>query len=139
MKKATGIFLVLLILGSGMHISLAVHFCGGMNAGAKISFSGKTASCGMTEKENGVGISVLFKKHCCENVVRSLVVNPHYVQVAKMILTDPVQKLLQVFIVPVSISSNGFYKTEVSAGSVRPPGWNYCTGVENPVICVFRI
>jgi hypothetical protein len=46
-KKIVSISLLFLTLTALLHLSIATHYCGGMKAASKISFSGKLATCGM--------------------------------------------------------------------------------------------
>jgi hypothetical protein len=68
MKKWASIFIALLILLAGMHITVAAHFCGGEIAATRLSISGIPASCGM-ESDNNIphADDVLLKILCCEN------------------------------------------------------------------------
>ena len=51
MKKTVTILSAFLILLSGVHFTIATHYCNERLAGTKISLSGKTASCGMESPE----------------------------------------------------------------------------------------
>jgi hypothetical protein len=53
MKRIFPILFSLLGFLSGMHISLATHYCQGKIAATKFSFYGEKASCGMEDYESG--------------------------------------------------------------------------------------
>ena len=63
MKKIVSAFLALLLLISGMHLSVASHYCGGMLAQVKWSFDKELATCGMEGEHNtlqGIVIAVSY-------------------------------------------------------------------------------
>jgi hypothetical protein len=47
MKKLLSRSVALIILLTGMNLTISSHFCGGVLAATKVSFTGKLASCGM--------------------------------------------------------------------------------------------
>ncbi len=79
MKQIVSISFTLIILLSGMNLTIATHYCRGEFAAAKISFSDKPASCGMESgsKDNSsseTGIAAF----CCEDVLASYTVDNNY-------------------------------------------------------------
>lgn len=71
MKKGFSIAIALLFILSGMHLSVASHYCMGSLASTRINFTGKTAGCGMeTHCRHGEHHGTSFDAHCCADVVK---------------------------------------------------------------------
>ena len=128
-----------MILLSGMHLSIATHFCGGELAAVKWSVLDEKASCGMemvkplatTEKR-------VQAESCCKDHMSFYAVDNNY-NSSSVQLQTPVNQLLQVFYIPSSLGVQ-FTNTNLSTNThVQPPG-NYCpSAVYLPDICVFLI
>ena len=138
MKKFLSISFALLILLSGMHFTVATHFCGGVIAASKMSVSGELASCGM---EGPVDQCQLPGKHissnCCTNKISAFTVDNNYAPSFSESKTSS-QLVLQHFYIPVS------YRLQVVVSNllntnVHPPGNYLVSDVSLPDICVFRI
>lgn len=69
MKKLISILFAVLILVSGLHLTVASHICCGELAGVKYSFTGEKAGCGMTEEEIPATENGAVKGVCCINHV----------------------------------------------------------------------
>jgi hypothetical protein len=51
-----------------MHLTIATHYCQGEIAAIKVSFTGKSASCGMDMTFMGNSSpGTVLTKHCCDN------------------------------------------------------------------------
>ncbi len=67
MKKIFSILSVILILFSGMNLTLSTHFCGGEVADIKVSFIAEDASCGMEKSEDDCQGHTIMTSGCCKN------------------------------------------------------------------------
>jgi hypothetical protein len=139
MKKVFSILIALLIILSGVHLTFATHYCGGILAATGINFSGGQVTCGMEKHEEHVfaGETVL-SSHCCENVVTVYSVDPNYTPSAircdRLCTTQ-----LSIFAIPASaiISNPSFHPVLLT--DYGPPGTYQYNAVSLPDICIFRI
>jgi len=68
MKKIFSILFAAMILLSGMHLSIATHYCGGEISQVMLSFSHENASCGMCgEKETTTIEKNVSNEACCKD------------------------------------------------------------------------
>jgi hypothetical protein len=139
MKKFLSISFSLLILLSGMHFTVATHYCGGKIAASKVSFSGGLASCGM---ENPVGQCPSTGTHlasdCCHNKVSAFVVDNNYAPSFSEFKAFS-QPSLQIFNIPASLNAQSLSVLNFLNTNVHPPGNYLVSEVRLPDICVFRI
>jgi len=139
MKKFLSISFALLILLSGMHFTIASHFCGGKLALTKLSVSGELASCGM---EGGVGKCswpVKFSgTNCCKDRVAALEVDHSYSPSCSTFKSFS-QPLVQVFVVPSSLLNHLQFSLNPICTNFSPPGCFLVSDVSLPKVCVFRI
>jgi hypothetical protein len=139
MKKFLSISFAMLILLSGMHFTIATHYCGGRNAFTKLSVSGELASCGMEGSAGECSLPVkLSGAHCCKDKVAAFVVDTNYAPAYSQFKVLP-QPVLQVFELPFLLSYNPPFFQNLSFTYVRPPGHFSVSDVSLPLICVFRI
>jgi len=139
MKKYYTILLALLILFSGMHFSIATHFCGGEIAATKVSISGKEASCGMTHDVNPIASSVThLASNCCENKISVYSVDNNYSPSAFQ-FKEISQNILHVFYIPEGFSFQSNYTSLTNLTNVSPPDNDMANAVSMADICVFRI
>lgn len=139
MKHIISIPLALLILFTGINVKIASHYCGGNFSAAKVSLTGKTASCGMEHPSVQKPTEFLFSRHCCDDVISSVSISTNYVPSSFWYLPDTGQEIINTFITldeldiyqPVTISA--------ISGSKRPPGGFSPSDVEQQVICIFQI
>jgi hypothetical protein len=138
MKKFLSISFAFLILLSGMHLTVATHYCGGKLAASKISVLGELASCGM---EGPVDQCQLPGKHispnCCTNKTAVFTVDNNYTPSFSECKT-PSQLVLQHFDIPVSYQLQVVVSNLLNT-NVHPPGNYLVSDVSLPDICVFRI
>jgi hypothetical protein len=139
MKRVFSIFIVSLFLISGMHVTIATHFCGGVVAATKISLSGELASCGMESVENSYPLPGNYlSSNCCDDEVSVYAVDNNYTP-SFSVIKEFSQNILQVFYIPVNFSIcslTAFNSLHTSAG---PPGEQLASAVSMADICVFRI
>jgi len=139
MKKFLSISFSILILLSGMHFTVATHYCRGKIASAKVSVSGEIASCGMNER---LGSCTFPEKHigsnCCKNKVSVFVVDTNYAPSFSEfnVISQP---FLQLFTLPAFLKSDSQTSLNLYCTNVRPPGYSGVSTVSLPDICVFRI
>jgi hypothetical protein len=136
MKKLFSILFAALILLSGMHLSLASHYCGGELAAVKWSLDDEKASCGMPMDHqtfpNG------YNAECCQDQIAFYAVDNNY-NPSTFKLNQPSSQLLQVFYIPETIRFQ-FSNTRSSVNAtIQPPGKFIASAVSLPDICVFRI
>ncbi|NDP22297.1 MAG: hypothetical protein GZ091_14635 [Paludibacter sp.] len=138
MKNILSILLVSFILLSGMHFSVANHYCGGKVADIKISFSGEKATCGMAEDEQTCPIHDGLSSNCCRNEVSFFAVDnydsPSSLQIEKIL-----KQIDQLFLIPVHQLSYSTTPTFQVYTNVKPPDYFATNDVSLPKICVFII
>ena len=139
MKKLFSIVFAALILLSGMHLSLAMHLCGGEISAVKLSFDHEKASCGMCATEQTASTNkTIESESCCKDEMSFLAVDNNYSPTSLQI-NHAANQLLQVFDVPKTIGIVSIYTNSASNANVQPPGNYIASAVSLPDICVFRI
>ena len=139
MKKILSISFALLIILSGMHLSIATHLCGGEIAASKVSISGELASCGMEVSSDQCPIpGKHIEKHCCDNKVSAFAVDDNYAPSFSEFKAFA-QTVLQVFIVPTSLEIYSFTSINLNSTDASPPENKLVHAVSLPKICVFLI
>jgi hypothetical protein len=139
MKKLLSISFALIILLSGMNLTIATHYCGGQIAATKISFVGKTASCGMeSHKKSNLFSGTNLAKHCCDNVISSYSVDHNYTP-SKIVIIEILLPVLQVFDIPVNAAFDFHCKSTTCFTQISPPGNFTYNAVNMAYICAFRI
>jgi hypothetical protein len=139
MKKFLTIPLALLILLSGMHFTVASHYCGGNLAATKLSFSGKQATCGMimghpSQNQTETRIS----RHCCDDKIAVYQVDNNYSPSA-FHLKDITHILLHEFSFPEGFSFQSAVLALTPHTNTSPPDYCMANAVRIADICVFRI
>lgn len=138
MKKFFAIITSSLILITGMHLSVAKHYCGGEIAEIKISVEGESATCGMEEVltceiHNVNGLS----EECCSNELTSLGVDQNYSPSEhdnKLIRNIALAQFV-IFQQPSGLTNDLTYNYK----SIFPPGKVLTGSKSRADICVFRI
>jgi hypothetical protein len=138
MKKAFSILFALLVLLSGIHLSVATHTCGGEFAAVKYSITGEKATCGMEEDQNPAPLHGAFKSDCCKNNVASCSADYNYFPSFTEYKaftgdTAPVLSPLPDFFISTPILSKTYYSL------VGPPVSKNYSSVDQSFICVFII
>jgi len=140
MKNLLSILFAVLILLSGMHLTLATHLCGGEVSAVKLSFAHEKASCGMCgEAQNTSADKTISTEGCCKDEMSYYTVDTNY-NPSSFHINKPVDQLLQVFYIPENIGFTSFRSLYHANTNVQqPPGEYSASAVDRPLICVFRI
>ena len=138
MKNLLSILLASFILLSGMHFSVARHFCDGEVADVKMSFSGTLATCGMENIENTLKEHGGITSNCCENDINIFTVDT-YSSSSSLQVNEVSQPVHQLFFLPLIQSLYSLVPTFQTYTDVRPPDKLIANAVSLPKICVFRI
>jgi len=139
MKKLFSISIALIMLVSGMQLTISKHYCGGALAESKVSLVGHIASCGMetaTDEWTQPGNHV--KSSCCNDRVSVYAVDHNY-SPSFTEFNAFAQNILQVFVIPASIDFHSFTAINLSSTDTSPPGNSLIHAVSLPKICVFLI
>jgi hypothetical protein len=136
MKKLFSILFAALILLSGMHLSMASHYCEGELAAVKWSLDDEMASCGMATDHQTIPNG--YSEECCHDELAFYEVDNNY-NPSNFQLNQPTDQLLQVFYIPEN-SGLLLHSTKLTTNTnVQPPGNYIASAVSLPDICVFRI
>ncbi len=139
MKKIFSIIFTLLIILSGLQITVANHFCGGNKVAYKVSISGELATCGMEGYADKCPLpGNHFNTHCCDDIVSVYSTDDIYTPTYSE-PTNIEQTILQIFFIPVSFSFNPSLTSNSFFTSVSPPDNLPLSAVSLADICVFRI
>jgi hypothetical protein len=139
MKKILSISIALLMLLSGLQLTISTHYCGGVLADSKVSVLGHIASCGMegtTDECTDPGNHL--KSSCCNDVISLYSVDHNYSPSFSEFKAFS-QDNSPVFALPVNITSHSFISINRIDSDVSPPGSLLVNSVSLPKICVFRI
>jgi hypothetical protein len=130
--------MAMILLLTGIHLSIASHFCCGNLVAVHFSVNGKDAGCGMNDEAAFPIAGQIIKKQCCTNDLTTLSVDSNY--------SPSFSK--SVDIAPKVIHINGTSQTEIVRQLIfaknpntilSPPGIFLTYTVELADICVFRI
>jgi len=140
MKNLFSILFAVLILLSGMHLTLATHFCGGEVSALKLSIAQEKASCGMCgEAQHTTTDKTISTKSCCKDEMAYYVVDTNY-SPSTFHLNKPINQVLQVFCFPRNVGLPPFSSLySINTHVQQPPGEYSAYAVDRPLICVFRI
>ena len=138
MKKAFAILFASLVLISGMHLSVASHFCCGELAAVKCSFTGEKATCGMEDHQTNCPSNGVIQSNCCKNQVATCKSDNNYFPTsteAKEIksVAAPVINALPIFLHTLPVLTETYYSM------VGPPVLSPFNAVDRSFICVFII
>lgn len=138
MRKILSILFAGLILLTGMHLSIAAHFCAGEVASVKMSFTGQEATCGMEMPTDCPVHHELTSSGCCKNKVSYYSVDKNYSpssfdsNLAFKKFTHTIASLL--------VNPQHSYILDFRTyTNISPPGEAIANAVHLPDICVFRI
>jgi hypothetical protein len=137
MKKAVSILVSILLLGSGLQLSLDRHFCDGKMVDVKVSFTGKMASCGMEDDQQDLFDYQVIKTNCCEDeIILYGLDNSFYPEFNNIHSVDPIKVIYQK---PSDIINS--YNIQVSnlLKLIFPSGNEPGSTLTQSEICVFRI
>ena len=139
MKKLFSISLALLMLLSGLQLTISMHYCGGELADSNVSILGHVASCGMesaTDECTQPGNHV--ESSCCDNKVSVYTVDHNFSPSFSEFKAFS-QTILQVFSIPENSTLHSITPIGQLFTDVSPPGSLLSSAVSLPKICVFRI
>jgi hypothetical protein len=139
MKKFFTIPLALLILLSGMHFTIATHYCEGKIAATKVSLSGKEATCGMISghRSDNSG-ETQVSKQCCDNEFAVYKIDSDYSPSA-FHFKDSSQNILHEFSIPEGFSFHTPFSSLIKLTNGSPPDCYLANAVSMAGICIFRI
>jgi hypothetical protein len=138
MKTVGAISLIILLLFTGMKVSVATHYCCGQFAATKISLTGEPASCGMANEKDSRSLQNFFANHCCENVISSCSFSTNYFP-SQYSFDNFEVKAVDLFTLPSDIVPNQEPLISDFILEGRPPGSQFPNDVHLSSICVFRI
>lgn len=140
MKRILSILFASLILASGMHISIATHYCGGVIAASKVSFNEQKADCGMESGKNECPThnNKQVNSDCCKNFVSVYSVDETY-KISSLEFKQFTQNILQIIYTPFSLGLSSNLSSLSLITSVGPPINLLVKQVILSDICVFRI
>ena len=79
MRKIASILMAILVLLTGIHLSIASHLCQGKLVAVKLSITSEnTTSCCMGGNSLSSPSGKIIKKHCCDNGLTTLMVDSDY-------------------------------------------------------------
>jgi len=138
MKKILTTTFALLFLLSGMHLSLASHYCGGALAATRWSFNEAKATCGM-EKPGESGLAgILIHEACCQDAFTQCTVDNQY-----NFQTFSPKSLISQQIRHFAVPASPLFKSQTPVNQlyacVLPPGDVQPSHVYQEDICVFLI
>ena len=138
MKTFGAISLIVLLLFTGIRVSVATHYCCGHVADTKISLTGELATCGMENPKASDSHQNTFTTHCCDNITTSYSFSNNYFPTFYNCDNFDLKAIIQLN-VPFDVLSytepvvSGLYSGE------SPPGNPLQPDVLLSSICVFRI
>ncbi len=138
MNKLFSILFASLILISGIHLSIAKHFCCGQVEAVKWSLTGENASCGMESSEGTCPVHDGIASNCCGNEVSLLAVD-NFAGPSSWQIEEISKQINQVFSIPVNQLLHSAIPDSRSYADVSPPDNLSANTVSLPKICVFRI
>jgi hypothetical protein len=140
MKRIVSIPLILLILFSGINVNIASHYCRGNFAGARVSLSGKLATCGM-EEDRPVTLPSrdLISNLCCEDFISSFSISTNYVPSSSYTLSETRLEINHDYIDYDGLSVMRQIPVFVIYTKIRPPGLFSPVSIEQQELCVFQI
>lgn len=137
MKKSISALLALLLLISGMNVSVASHYCGGTLAQVKWSFNKELASCGM-EGEHDAPQGITLNQPCCHDELSTYSTDDQY-HFQSLVLKKLAPQVIACFIAPVSLLFKSQEPVDYLYTHEFPPGIVFPSQVALENICVFLI
>lgn len=138
MKKALSIVFALLILFSGMHLSVATHYCGGERVAVKWSMTGVKATCGMEHIQTDCANHPNVTSNCCRDEVSVYSVDSNY-HPSSFQLHQKEKTLSQDFFIPVSLFRSASTLVATLFQAITPRDKLPVSRVLLERICIFRI
>jgi hypothetical protein len=139
MKKLFSISIALIMLLSGMQLTISRHYCGGELADAKVSLIGHVATCGMeSATDDCIQPGNHLKSSCCNNQISVYAVDHNY-SPSFTEFNAFAQTVLQVFPIHENTTLHSITPISHLFSDVGPPSFLTANSVSLPKICVFRI
>jgi hypothetical protein len=139
MRKGISILSALVLILSGLHVTVSTHFCGGREVASVVSFSGVLATCGMEGNEASCPLQGQnVKSLCCEDFVSVYATDNNYTP-SVTFQNFPLQTDIQFFATPVGYLKNQYSGLTHKNRSYTPPGVLQSTDVDISRICIFLI
>lgn len=139
MKKLFSISIALIMLLSGLQLTISTHYCGGEIADSKVSVLGKVASCGMESQSDDCSQPGNHVKSSCCNDKLSVYAVDHNYSPSFTEFKAFSQTVLQVFTIPENSTLHSITPLSQLFTDVSPSGSLLVSAVSLPKICVFRI
>ncbi|HET9571618.1 MAG TPA: hypothetical protein VFP20_09460 [Bacteroidales bacterium] len=137
MKKILTSMLAMLLLLSGMHLSVASHYCGGTLAKVEWSFNRELASCGM-EGEHHALQGITIEQPCCQDELATYTTDGQY-QIQSFELNKFSPQVIAQFAEPIGLHFKSQSPVDFRYTHVFPPGEVLSSQVLQENICVFII
>jgi hypothetical protein len=139
MKKGLAILFTFTIILSGVHLSIATHFCAGKIAAREVSLSGKLATCGMegsasTNPFEGTRLN----SHCCEDQRTIIGITANFTGPLSYFSENSFDSH-QINYFPVNQSFQSLSVSKNLYTNYNPPGKFSASTVDLDEICVIRI
>jgi len=139
MKNSFSILLMLVLILSGVHITVSTHFCGGKVADKEVSLSGELATCGMEGDETSCPLEGQnLKSHCCEDIVSVYGIDNNYTSSSSFVPVNFPSEFHS-FTIPTLFLKNQYSGLIQEKISYNPPGVLQSTDVDRSRICIFLI
>ena len=137
MKRAAASILALILILSGMHLTLATHLCGGQRIGATVTFGATAQSCCKKERSD-ISTGLQLQRTCCDNHLSTWSVDTSYYPTPNGLLKTNLTSLpFYVYAYPTALWKVAC--TPILHSVIHPPGRLSFNAVELPRIGVFRI
>ena len=138
MKKVFSIVFAMLILLSGIHLSVATHVCGGEVAAVKWSVTGEKATCGMESAQTACPVHGGIASTCCQDQVSVYQIDDNY-SPSDFRIKKPITSLLQVLSAPVCLLFHTSVPSISLCTDISPRDKLQVSSVSQEKICVFLI
>jgi hypothetical protein len=138
MRKFNIILVVVMLVISGMHFSLAGHFCHGKLFSTSFTLKGYSVACNMAgnPQHNSKSGETSLSSRCCENHVLNFVVDDYKPSPSELM---HIPFGITFHLLPEVLGLNNFMPQGLFTLNISPPGTFYQNPVSPSMICVFRI
>jgi len=136
MKRILSLTLAVMLLASGLHLTVASHYCGGTLAQVKWSLNHEVAACGMEGENTKHTNGTEWHASCCKDVVSMWGTDSHFDVSASPVIHSISQPIAS-FVVAENVLINTPQLLVIT--SIFPPGSFQPSCVKLPRICVYRI
>lgn len=139
MKKFLTILLTLLFSSAMLHLTVALHYCGGKISDTKISVTGKMASCGM-HHEMDLSLVTSVSSGCCDDETMIYSVDNDYAPSALKSIKTLQNGSVQFYTGLNSLNNlNPIFNTSLNYSDTGPPVFSCPGSVSLAWICTYRI